>query len=265
MTRRKRALNGPRRMDLIPQRFQPRLPARRAFRGSPLIRRRASFVDALQARASPPRRHGSLLQFKMPGHNRCGNLRHRLGAGHLYDHVVLSRDPRQFHLSGANDGTHPMTLSEIRRDARGTTAVEFGLTGPIFFAVLFGVIEGGLLLWTQVRLQHGVEMAARYATVTAAANAAMVPANLLLAPAPSKPMRRSSHSALIPQLRTLPSAHRHAAIRSARAILSRFGLCREFNPQRSILLPEIVRRRTHLRPAFALSALLAAALWPLDA
>jgi Flp pilus assembly protein TadG len=57
-----------------------------------------------------------------------------------------------------------MTLSETRRDARGTAAVEFGLTGPIFFMVLYGVIEGGLLLWTQVGLQHGVELAARYAS-----------------------------------------------------------------------------------------------------
>jgi Flp pilus assembly protein TadG len=68
-----------------------------------------------------------------------------------------------------------MRLSEIRRDARGTTAVEFGLTAPIFFMVVVGVVEGGLLLWAQVGLQHGVELAARYATVTAAANAAMVP------------------------------------------------------------------------------------------
>jgi Flp pilus assembly protein TadG len=62
---------------------------------------------------------------------------------------------------------HPLTLTEIRRDARGTTAVEFGLTGPIFFMVVVGVIEGGLMLWTQVGLQHGTEMAARYASVTA--------------------------------------------------------------------------------------------------
>jgi Flp pilus assembly protein TadG len=59
---------------------------------------------------------------------------------------------------------HPTTVREIRRDARGTTAVEFGLTGPIFFMVVLGVIEAGLLLWAQVGLQHGVEMAARYAS-----------------------------------------------------------------------------------------------------
>jgi TadE-like protein len=68
-----------------------------------------------------------------------------------------------------------MRLREIRRDARGASAVEFGLTGPIFFAVLIGLIEAGLLLWAQVGLQHGVGMAARYASVTAAANTLMVP------------------------------------------------------------------------------------------
>jgi Flp pilus assembly protein TadG len=68
-----------------------------------------------------------------------------------------------------------MRLREIRRDGRGTTAVEFGLTGPIFIAIVIGVVEGGLLLWAQVGLQHGTEMAARYATVTAAGNASMVP------------------------------------------------------------------------------------------
>ncbi|MBR0712821.1 TadE/TadG family type IV pilus assembly protein [Bradyrhizobium liaoningense] len=51
------------------------------------------------------------------------------------------------------------------RDRRGTTALEFGLTAPAFFLFLFGVIEFGLLLWTQIGLQHGVEMAARCASV----------------------------------------------------------------------------------------------------
>lgn len=58
-----------------------------------------------------------------------------------------------------------MRLNEIRRDERGVTAVEFALTAPIFFMVVFGVVEGGLLLWTQVGLQHGVEVAARCASV----------------------------------------------------------------------------------------------------
>jgi Flp pilus assembly protein TadG len=56
-------------------------------------------------------------------------------------------------------------LTKIRGDVRGATAVEFAITAPMFFLVLFGIIEGGLLLWTQLGLQHGAEMAARCAGV----------------------------------------------------------------------------------------------------
>ena len=47
----------------------------------------------------------------------------------------------------------------------GATAVEFAMTAPVFFLILFGIIQGGLLLWTQLGLQHGAEMAARCAGV----------------------------------------------------------------------------------------------------
>jgi len=56
-------------------------------------------------------------------------------------------------------------LTTIWRDNRGTTALEFALTAPVFFLFIFGIIEFGLLLWTQIGLQHGAEMAARCATV----------------------------------------------------------------------------------------------------
>jgi len=58
-------------------------------------------------------------------------------------------------------------LAALWRDRRGTSALEFGLIAPLFFAFLIGVIETGLLLWTQVGLQHGAEVAARCATVNA--------------------------------------------------------------------------------------------------
>ena len=51
------------------------------------------------------------------------------------------------------------------RDTRGSSAVEIGLTAPFFFALLFGLIEGGLLLWTQLGLQHATAMAARCASI----------------------------------------------------------------------------------------------------
>jgi Flp pilus assembly protein TadG len=58
-----------------------------------------------------------------------------------------------------------MRLTPICSDERGATAVEFGLTAPVFFLLLFAIIEGSLLLWTQLGLQHGTEMAARCAGV----------------------------------------------------------------------------------------------------
>jgi Flp pilus assembly protein TadG len=47
----------------------------------------------------------------------------------------------------------------------GATAVEFSLTAPVFFAIVFGLIDCGLLLWTQLGLQHATELAARCASV----------------------------------------------------------------------------------------------------
>ena len=58
-----------------------------------------------------------------------------------------------------------MNLCRIIRDERGASAVEFAVTAPVFFALLFGIIESGLVLWTQLGLQHGAEMAARCASV----------------------------------------------------------------------------------------------------
>jgi Flp pilus assembly protein TadG len=58
-----------------------------------------------------------------------------------------------------------MMLRQIYRDTRGATAVEFAMTAPVFIAMLFGIIQLGSLLWTQLGLQHGVEMAARCASV----------------------------------------------------------------------------------------------------
>lgn len=58
-----------------------------------------------------------------------------------------------------------MRLMKVWWDTHGTTAVEFALIAPAFILVLFGIIEIGLLLWTQIGLQHGAEMAARCASV----------------------------------------------------------------------------------------------------
>jgi Flp pilus assembly protein TadG len=55
----------------------------------------------------------------------------------------------------------------LSTDDRGSSAVEFALTAPAFLALLFGALQGGLMLWTQLGLQQAVERAARCAAVNA--------------------------------------------------------------------------------------------------
>jgi Flp pilus assembly protein TadG len=58
-----------------------------------------------------------------------------------------------------------MNIHSFARDRSGATAVEFAFTAPAFLALVGGIIEIGLLLFTQVALQHGVEAGARCASV----------------------------------------------------------------------------------------------------
>ena len=51
------------------------------------------------------------------------------------------------------------------RDNRGESAIQFALVAPAFFLLIIGIVEFGLVLWTQIGLQHGAEMAARCASV----------------------------------------------------------------------------------------------------
>jgi len=48
---------------------------------------------------------------------------------------------------------------------RGVSAVEFALILPVFVVFLFGMINCGLLLWTQLGMEHGVVAAARCAAI----------------------------------------------------------------------------------------------------
>lgn len=57
------------------------------------------------------------------------------------------------------------TLLAFLRSRRGTSAVEFALVAPAFFALIFGMEEVGRLCWTQMTLQHAVELAARCGAV----------------------------------------------------------------------------------------------------
>src|SRR6266404_8214774 len=58
-----------------------------------------------------------------------------------------------------------MTWKSFRRDQRGATVVEFALTLPLFVMFILAIMDGSMLMWTQLGLQHGAEMAARCAAV----------------------------------------------------------------------------------------------------
>lgn len=54
-----------------------------------------------------------------------------------------------------------MRLFNFLKRAEGSAAVEFAFVGPILFALMLAIIQGGLMVWTQLGLQHAVESAAR--------------------------------------------------------------------------------------------------------
>ena len=56
-------------------------------------------------------------------------------------------------------------LRRAFRDKSGTTAIEFAMTAPVFFALIAGIVEVGIVLWTQLSLQQGAEAAARCASI----------------------------------------------------------------------------------------------------
>lgn len=58
------------------------------------------------------------------------------------------------------------------RDTTATTAVEFAMTAPLFIGVLFAIVEFCLVLYAQLALQHGVEMAARCSAINVCPNTA---------------------------------------------------------------------------------------------
>jgi Flp pilus assembly protein TadG len=62
---------------------------------------------------------------------------------------------------GAGNGANQMRMKTLFKDRRGTSAVEFALTLPLFLLLLFGVWQIGYGMWAQFALQHGAERAAR--------------------------------------------------------------------------------------------------------
>jgi len=54
-----------------------------------------------------------------------------------------------------------MTRTTLFKDRRGTSAVEFALTLPVFILMVLGLWQITYGMWAQFALQHGAEMAAR--------------------------------------------------------------------------------------------------------
>ena len=63
-----------------------------------------------------------------------------------------------------------MILKLLRDDTQGASLVTFSVTLPLFLVLMFGLLQAGMLLWTQAGLQHGVELATRCASVNYSAN-----------------------------------------------------------------------------------------------
>jgi Flp pilus assembly protein TadG len=141
--------------------------------------RKMQVYDAAQAGAAYVIKNGYVPHFeryhfcdlwqRLHGRNAGRHLRHRLGARQLYADVQLSGTADLVHIHIISRRADQMTFKIFRRDQRGATAVEFALTVPAFLALVFAIADGAMMLWTQLGLQHGAEMAARCAAVNATA------------------------------------------------------------------------------------------------
>jgi Flp pilus assembly protein TadG len=60
----------------------------------------------------------------------------------------------------------PSLLRILRRDERGTTAVEFALIGLLLFIVSFGIIDFGLAYWQWVMAEKATQVGVRRAVVS---------------------------------------------------------------------------------------------------
>lgn len=58
-----------------------------------------------------------------------------------------------------------MADKRFRKGRVGQSLVEFALLGPLFFMLVFGIIEGGRLLWTYHNVSNAAKEGARYTTV----------------------------------------------------------------------------------------------------
>ena len=53
-------------------------------------------------------------------------------------------------------------LTGLRRDRRGSAAIEFAILAPVLFTMLFGIVEMGRMFYVRHALEYATEQAARY-------------------------------------------------------------------------------------------------------
>ena len=58
-----------------------------------------------------------------------------------------------------------MKLLDFIRRRDGSTSLEFAMVGPMFIGIMMAIFQGGMLLWTQLGMEHAVESAARCSAV----------------------------------------------------------------------------------------------------
>lgn len=56
-------------------------------------------------------------------------------------------------------------LQRLRRDQRGSSAIEFAIAVPVLVAFLYGIFSVSLLFQANAGVQHALGEAARYATI----------------------------------------------------------------------------------------------------
>jgi len=58
-----------------------------------------------------------------------------------------------------------MGSPSVIRHEGGATVAEFAMILPVFVAFIFGMVNCGFMLWTQLGIEHGAVAAARCATI----------------------------------------------------------------------------------------------------
>ncbi len=65
-------------------------------------------------------------------------------------------------------------INRFKTSEAGNTIVEFALLAPLFFIVVFGMIDIGRLYWTVSSMEYAVEAAGRYAMINTSATSNQV-------------------------------------------------------------------------------------------